>query len=169
MTCPQCSAIVAPGAEFCGVCGRRIEAPKASRMSTFDRATLWQLRAAAALLVVLFLEVVAGVAQIGPEHNAHRAQKRLAATAQELAGARTDLAGKVKERDDLKARADKLQVDLDDSKKSTAFQTSQAATFKECLTAIKVEADAPNSTPQNALIDMLKRVDKACTAADRLL
>src|SRR5437899_171853 len=106
MNCEHCRTPADAGAEFCGACGKRLErelrpgrAGKDERgavalpqprlawraqlfpaegASTHERRAAWQLRVVAVLLIVILLEVAAGIAQVAPERRAHRAENVVA-------------------------------------------------------------------------------------------
>jgi hypothetical protein len=139
-----------------------VASPAATAGSGRSARDIWALRAAAALMVVIVLEAVVGIARIGPDRSTHRVAKALTTT-------QGTLAATSKERDALKAEAAKLKIEVDDAKKTAAFQSTQATTFKQCVAAIKALGEAPDDISEAAFLELAKRIEKDCSAADRWL
>lgn len=162
LTCPSCGAEVEKGWRHCGACGA------AMPQTAHD-----PVRLLAVAVVVLLL---GAVAMLGAERrlgqrtdDLERARAALRESRDLTVTLRTELAARVKERDDLKADLDKTKGNLSDAQRSVETQGKQLETLKDCLSAIEDIGIAIDEGDEAEALKAVERANEACGRAEAFL
>jgi septal ring factor EnvC (AmiA/AmiB activator) len=166
LNCASCGAEVERKWRHCAACG--VPVPRRLR---FDGRNPLGLLALA--VVVLNL---GALAMLGAERRLGQRTDDLSDTREALRDSRTlvvslrtELAARVKERDDLRADLEKTRGNLSDAQRSVETQGRQLETLKDCLTAIEDIGVAIDEGDEKAALEAVDRANEACSKAEAFL